>query len=964
MRVRSFLLCLVLLLGAEAHGFALRAEVRGGAPVSSLAPGDHVVVDVFLDAEAGLQIVDVAVLFDDELSYDMAASAGLPVVYPAPPASYGTTGALPGYILYAPGMPPTALYPSTSEPAFPPSLIPPPGLGRVDVEYASAPINAPGAAGTDVWTASLVFEVDQTFDTAEIALSLDVVGTSLRVGGVAVDPATVGLSPPIQLTGQAPPVEFAEVGAERGLGGDAYASALGHSLAPVWIDYDGDGLPDLFVPNGAGLAPHLFRNAGEGSFARVDHLLPPPCSSAAPPCLPDDVDLADAVFADYDDDGDPDIYIATDGVPAPDGAGPPNILLRNLWEENGGQESTPLFVDVAAAAGVDDLAPGSTSGHRSSAAAWLDYDRDGHLDLYVCHGPGDPAGAPLLRDRLYRNLGDGSFADVTAPAGIDAGVAPALRRPCAALLAAHLDGDRWPDLWIASAGDQSPHGLDRILQNRIDDGFVDRSADSPGVVDDGGLPSSLTVGDPDLDGDWDVYVADASDGVGAGNALYLGTGNGIGFQDDSASAAGVVAAPSWGAHFLDVDNDGWEDLFVATADGNDRLYYNRLGGGTFTDVSATAGFTASTSSRGSAYADFDEDGDLDIAVVTENAGLLLYENRSPPAVGCHRVEIEGAGAAAGGSSRDAIGTVVRLQSGDRWLMRQVTSRTPSGPGAPDAAYVPVGSRVLHFGAGSEGFGEISYIWPGAVVRKFQMGGGSVCPGTLSIFEEFDLDLPTIDSPEPGSVLPGPDPLFVVTLGSESLQLGTTPAAADLFDSGPLGVVNFVQASGLPVDGTPIFARVEPGNLALPNDFEFTAALPNYTPTVSITSPLEGLVVDGSAPVDLAGAALDPEDGDLSATLSWVSSIDGPLGSGAALSSPLTPGVHTIAALATDGAGVVGAEDVVVVVPEPEPTVMLIAGIALLATLRRSTSRAAPAMGSARLAAPGTARSGGPRTEPP
>ena len=507
-------------------------------------------------------------------------------------------------------------------------------------------------------------------------------------------------------TESAAQIAFSDVSAAKGLKGDTYRAGSDHGLGPIWIDYNNDSFPDLFLPNGIGLASHLFRNDGGGNFTRVDYLLPP---------LPN-VDLMEATFGDYDDDGDPDIYIATDnGISGVGNTGPPNILLRNLWVENGGAESRPLFEDVAAAAGVDDLSnpQASPPAYRSTGASFLDYDRDGFLDLYVCHWPRGGGGDPAIRDRLYHNNGNGTFEDVTTSSGVDSGNDRNTFRPCLATVGAHLDGDLWPDLWVGNTTDLE-YNDDRIFQNRGDGTFVDRTAESVGVGDDSGGAMGIAVADIDLDGDWDVYITDVggqAHDTGAtpfGNPLHLGTGNGIVFQDDNAQEAGIVADSSWGVNFLDVDNDGYEDLFVGMMAASDLFFLNNQDG-TFTDISVAAGFTIDEIARGSALADFDLDGDLDIAMAPQDGELVLYENQTTGAGNWLQLKLRGSGPSANGSNRDAIGALVVVEARGLKMMRQVTSGTGHGQD----------SGVLHFGLDTATTADVVTIyWPSGQIDEW------------------------------------------------------------------------------------------------------------------------------------------------------------------------------------------------------------------------------------------------------
>jgi hypothetical protein len=234
-------------------------------------------------------------------------------------------------------------------------------------------------------------------------------------------------------------IQFTDVSAAAGVGADAYDSTTRHSLGVNWIDFNDDDWPDLFLVNGRDLTAHLYENDGDGTFTNRDAWLP---------VLPN-MDMSQSLFADYDNDGDLDLYIWTDHtflsfqVPNPPD-GPPNVLLKNLWVENGGVPSSPLFVDVAAVAHVQDLSfppVGPQPGLRAKSGAWLDYDRDGDQDLFIGHMVIGAGGNIANANRLYRNEGDGTFVHATIASGIDPMNDPAKWRPTLAVIGAHLNQD-------------------------------------------------------------------------------------------------------------------------------------------------------------------------------------------------------------------------------------------------------------------------------------------------------------------------------------------------------------------------------------------------------------------------------------------------------------------------------------------------------------------------------------------
>jgi hypothetical protein len=508
-------------------------------------------------------------------------------------------------------------------------------------------------------------------------------------------------------------VQFTDVSHSAGVGNDFYAANNGHSLGVNWIDYDNDGWPDLFMVNGYNQKAHLYRNNGDGTFTNVDSQLPE---------LPN-VEMGGSVFADYDNDGDSDIYIYTDNStwlpndPSNPRDGPPNLLLKNLYVENGNAvlPNQPLFVDVAVQAGVqDDLPELGYAGLRAMTAAWLDYDRDGCVDLYVGHLVAGAGGSIANRDRLYRNNCDGTFTDVTATSGINpnTGMSSSTYRPALAVAGTHLDSDLWPDLYVVNFYDPPPYHYDFLLQNNGDGTFTDTTAQSSGIGNDAEDGMGIDVADLDLDGDWDIYISDiyvtTTDDLPLGNVLYLGNGDGT-FQDNSAPEAGLAADFSWGVNFFDVDQDGYEDLYVATSiaqtqgtHNRAKLLYMNNRDGTFTEVGEAAGINFPTlDSRGSATADFDHDGDLDLAVINAYGRLQLFRNDTD-AQG-HWIELK---LKAADSNRSAIGTLVKVKAGSLNMMRQV--KGGSSAHSQD-------DLIVHFGLGNATtVDEIQVLWPSGI----------------------------------------------------------------------------------------------------------------------------------------------------------------------------------------------------------------------------------------------------------
>jgi len=292
------------------------------------------------------------------------------------------------------------------------------------------------------------------------------------------------------------------------------------------------------------------------------------------------------------------------------------------------------------------------------SASFLDFDRDGWLDLYVgnylIYSAADdvdcaaPTGAPDYcaptayrpqPDRLYRNDGDGTFTDVTATALTGGAAGPAL-----GVVAIDADGDDWLDIYVANDG-----ATNLLWMNQRDGTFLERGLLSGAGLDGAGRPEAsmgVDAGDADNDGDDDLFM---THWAGQKNTLYLQTSPGL-FEDRSAAAGLVGPSLPWtgfGTGWFDADNDGWLDLFVANGaviagDGTtpddpfpldevNQLFRNRRDG-TFEDVTAAAGsgLAFSEVSRGAAFGDVDNDGDVDI-LVGNNAGPPRLLMNTPPA---------------------------------------------------------------------------------------------------------------------------------------------------------------------------------------------------------------------------------------------------------------------------------------------------------------------------------------------
>ena len=474
----------------------------------------------------------------------------------------------------------------------------------------------------------------------------------------------------------------------------------------AWLDYDGDGWLDLLLLGGSRFAAaptrsslQLHRNLAGNSFVEVT----------------EDAGLArtgwasSATVGDFDNDGDPDVFVTFWGQ---------NALYRNRGDGS--------FEPVTAEAGLLDAETRWGAG-----ATFLDFDRDGWLDLFVSNylhfdplttpGKGSgahctwkgvpvncgPRGLPFGRHSLYRNRGDGSFEDVSDAAGI-ARSAPGYGMTA---LAADLDADGWVDIYLACDGTPS-----LLFRNQGDGTFREEGLErgvalSEDAIEQAGM--GVGIGDYDLDGDLDLFKTHFSDDT---NVLYRNDGGGI-FEDDTVEAGLAVETRfvGWGAAIADLDNDGLPHLAYVTGSvypevgeklprypyKTPNVVFRNLGGGRFEELieEAGPGMAAARSSRGAAFADYDNDGDIDIAVVNMEERPSLLRNEYSGDGGWLRVRLRGG---EGGSNRSAIGAVALLRYGGRVQARAVTAQS---------SFYSVGDRRLHFGLGDARSADLTVRWP-------------------------------------------------------------------------------------------------------------------------------------------------------------------------------------------------------------------------------------------------------------
>jgi hypothetical protein len=514
----------------------------------------------------------------------------------------------------------------------------------------------------------------------------------------------------------------------------ATANFMGGGVA--WFDYDNDGDEDLYLPGGANMDA-LYRNNGDGTFTNV--------ATEAGLTFTWGFATTGVVTADVDRDGDRDVFLTV--LPGAVLTTSNNHLLRN----NGDGTFTDVSIIAGLAGDID----------WSTAAAFGDYNLDGWVDLYAANYV-DPDSLAVTEDSMgvvngfahkcdrnwmYLNNGDGTFTEVSDLLGVGGGPSCAL-----ATTMSDYDNDHDPDIWVINDFGEFiiPN---QLFQNQYPlDDYEDVSVSAG--ADWGMYGMGIAIGDYDHDQDLDYYTTN----IGL-NHLY--TNNGDGTFSDGTAAAGVgdqyvqwgspLYTVGWGTAFVDLDNDRWQDLVVSNGhmpaanfilndiENPNRIFFNN-GDGTFTENGSALGAADTGVCRGFAYADYDQDGDMDLLYANIESfytsypdKFILLENELNSGNNWLQLKLHGTV-----NNLDAYGAKVRVEvDGDIWI-DEVQGGSSHGS---------QNSSILQIGLGSASqVDELTVIWPGGWEQSIENVPANQL---LNIFEDTSStvinQLPVLDN---------------------------------------------------------------------------------------------------------------------------------------------------------------------------------------------------------------------------
>jgi len=480
--------------------------------------------------------------------------------------------------------------------------------------------------------------------------------------------------------------------------------AVGCGIA--FYDYDCDGWLDILVLGGTrldttppGAGNRLYRNNRDGTFTDVTAK-----SGLARPGW-----VSGVTIGDYNNDGLDDLFLT--------------YWDRNVLFRNNGDGT---FTDVTREAGLELAAP-----QWSTGCTFLDYDRDGHLDLFFdtyvdlntglkmptgCNWKGitvhcGPRGLPMGRCYLFHNDGHGRFTDVSREAGVDQARVYGLTA-----VAADFDNDGWPDIYVAC--DSTPS---LYYRNKHDGTFAEEGLERGAALSEDGAEQAgmgVGVGDYKLDGALAIVKTHFAD-----DTLVLYDNDGKADFTDVTLRAGLGVETRyvcWGAGVVDLDSDGLPDIFLVTgqvypelerhvaslAYKTPRVVFRNLGGGQFEELGDEAGSAIPIphASRGCAFGDFDNDGDVDIVIMNMNEPPSLLRNDNSGRNRWLKVQVETTV-----SNRSGIGTRVTARYGGRVQAQEVLAQS---------SFLSVSDRRLHFGLGAETSAALEVRWPSGAAQTF------------------------------------------------------------------------------------------------------------------------------------------------------------------------------------------------------------------------------------------------------
>jgi hypothetical protein len=482
----------------------------------------------------------------------------------------------------------------------------------------------------------------------------------------------------------------------------------------AFIDYDNDGWLDILLLNGTLLegsnaTNRLYKNNRDGTFTDVTKQAGLERTGWA----------NGVCVGDFNNDGFEDLFITYWGQ---------NVLYRNRGDGT--------FEDVTQQAGLLE-----EKRRWGAGCTFIDYNRDGHLDLFVSNyvdfdpakvpRPGDnsfcnwkgipvncgPRGLKPGYHSLYRNRGDGTFEDVSEKSGI----AAAQGSYGMTAVAADFDNDGWPDIYVACDSTSS-----FLFKNKHDGTFEEIGLERGVALNEDGMEQAgmgLGIGDFDGDGHLDIFKTHFADDS---NVLYRNDGQGM-FEDVTAkSGIGVETRyVSWGAGIVDLDNDGLPDIFYVTGNvypeleaklpaypfRTPRVLFRNLGQGRFEELFGMGGpaMEAAHSSRGCAFGDFDNDGDVDILVINLHEPPSLLRNDLKGDNHWLKVKLVGVE-----SNRSAIGARVTASYGGRKQAQEVLSQS---------SFYSANDLRLHFGLGAATAADLEVRWPNGKVERFAKVAG-------------------------------------------------------------------------------------------------------------------------------------------------------------------------------------------------------------------------------------------------